>query len=67
MLLASLIGMIWRARIEGLRGSREVMVNRWEAVGVWTASSKTCLLACFRLPFDILQVKDQVMSMPIRP
>ena len=36
------------------------MFNRWEVVGVWTASSKTRLQAYFKLPFDILQVKDQV-------
>ena len=28
------------------------MFNRWEAVGVWTASSKICLFAYFRLPFE---------------
>lgn len=60
MWLASLIGMSWRARIVGLQERREVIFNRWEAEGVWTASSKTCLQAYFKLPFDILQVKDQV-------
>lgn len=62
----SLIGLIWHARIEGLRRRREVMFNRWEAVGVWTAS-KACLFAYFRLPFDILQVKDQVCQVYSEP